>query len=181
MAVSDAQGKFLNLIIKSIGAKRIVEVGTLAGFSAIWMAKALPEDGELVTFELQEKHAKIAQENFIANGVSNKIRIVVGPAKENLPKLTEDGTFDLAFIDADKEGNVDYFKHAKRLLRKGGVIIVDNVVRNGRVPKLEINDYSVVGTRALLEYVRTDGEVEATTIATVGEKGYDGFMYAVKL
>jgi len=180
ISVSTAQGKLLNLIVKSIRAKKIVEVGTLAGYSAIWMAKALPADGKIVTFELEEKHAKVAQSNFEVAGLADKIQVIVGPASENMPKLTEDGTFDLAFIDADKKGNTDYFKNAKRLVRSGGVIIVDNVVRNGRVGIPAVSDESVEGVRTLLEYLRNDPEVEATTIATVGEKGYDGFLYAVK-
>jgi len=182
IAVSDAQGKLLNLIARSIRAKKVGEVGTLAGFSTIWLAKALPDDGQVVTFELEEKHAKVARSNFSVAGLSEKIKVIVGPAAETLPNLKEDGTFDLFFIDADKQGNLEYFKHAKRLVRSGGVIIVDNVVRNGRVARTEItNDESVEGVRRLLEYIQNDKEVEATTIATVGSKGYDGFTYALRL
>lgn len=106
---------------------------------------------------------------------------MVGPAAESLPKIGGDGTFDLAFIDADKQGNLEYFKQAKRLVRTKGVIIVDNVVRNGKVAIPDVSDSSIEGVRRLLEYIKGDHEVEATTIATVGEKGYDGFLYAVKL
>lgn len=153
-----------------------------------------------MTFELEEKHAQVsitplitlfallkeasqvALSNITNAGLAGKVFIIQGPASENLPELTEDGTYDLAFIDADKQGNLDYFKHAKRLVRPGGVIIVDNVVRNGRVARPEItNDEAVEGVRRLLEYVKDDKEVEATTIATVGAKGYDGLLYALKL
>lgn len=106
---------------------------------------------------------------------------MVGPAASTLPKLEGDGTFDLAFIDADKESNLEYFKEAKRLVRQKGVIIVDNVVRNGQVAVPEADNSSIQGVRRLLEYIKGDTEVEATTLATVGEKGYDGFLYAVKL
>jgi len=145
------------------------------------MAKALPVDGQIVTLELIQTHADAASANFAANSVSDKVRLIVGSAIDTLPTITEDGTFDLAFIDADKPSNLEYFKHAKRLVRPGGVIIVDNVVRNGQVGVPEYSDVNVDGVRRLLEYLRTDREVEATTIATVGEKGYDGFLYSVKL
>ncbi|KAG8924022.1 hypothetical protein FRC01_012024 [Tulasnella sp. 417] len=181
IAVSTALGKFLNLLITSIGAKKIVEVGTLAGYSTIWMAKAIPEGGKIITFELEEKHAQVARENFKNANVSHKVDVVVGPAIESLPKIGGDGTFDLAFIDADKESNLEYFKQAKRLVRTKGVIIVDNVVRNGKVADPEEKDSRVEGVRRLLEHIKGDNEVEGTTIATVGEKGYDGFLYAVKL
>ncbi|KIO15784.1 hypothetical protein M407DRAFT_235618 [Tulasnella calospora MUT 4182] len=178
IAVSTALGKFLNLLVTSIGAKKIIEVGTLAGYSTLWMAKAIPEDGEIITFELEEKHAKVARENLEKANVSHKVEVVVGPAAESLPKIGGDGTFDLAFIDADKESNLEYFKQAKRLLRTKGVIIVDNVVRNGKVAVPEESNNSIEGVRRLLEYIKGDKEVEGTTIATVGEKGYDGFLYA---
>ncbi|KAG9042027.1 hypothetical protein FS837_011438 [Tulasnella sp. UAMH 9824] len=181
IAVSTALGKFLNLLVTSIGAKKIIEVGTLAGYSTIWMAKAIPDDGKIITFELEEKHAEIARDNFVMANVLHKVKVVVGPAAESLPKIDGDGTFDLAFIDADKENNLEYFKQAKRLVRTKGVIIVDNVVRNGRVAVPDISDNSIEGVRRLLEYIKGDNEVEGTTIATVGEKGYDGFLYAVKL
>ncbi|KAG8948974.1 hypothetical protein FRC04_009175 [Tulasnella sp. 424] len=181
IAVSTAQGKFLSLLVMSVGAKKIIEVGTLAGYSTIWMAKALPDDGKIITFELEEKHAQVARENLNKANLSHKVDVIVGPAAESLPKITGDGTFDLAFIDADKEGNLEYFKQAKRLVRSKGVIIVDNVVRNGKVAVPEATNSSIEGVRRLLEHIKGDTEVEATTLATVGEKGYDGLLYAVKL
>ncbi|KAJ2922919.1 hypothetical protein H1R20_g14183, partial [Candolleomyces eurysporus] len=180
IAVSAAQGKLLNLLAKSIGAKRILEVGTLGGYSTIWLARALPDSGSLTTLELEEAHAKIARENLANAGLADKVDVIVGPAADTIKTLEPNPPYDLAFIDADKEGNLAYFTESKRLLRKGGVIIVDNVVRRGIVANPEYTDPSVEGVRALLKAIQGDKEVEATTIGTVGEKGYDGFLYAIK-
>jgi len=181
IAVSPAQGKLLNLVAKSIGAKRILEVGTLGGYSTIWMARALPQDGELVTCELDEKHAKIAQENVDTAGLSSKVKILQGPAYDSIVKLEPTPIpFDLVFIDADKENNLNYFTEAKRLLRKGGVIIVDNVVRYGKVSDPAIVNETTEGVRNLLRSIQHDEDIEATTIATVGERGFDGFLYAYR-
>ncbi|KAF7328162.1 tRNA threonylcarbamoyladenosine dehydratase [Mycena venus] len=177
-AVSAAQGKFLRLLASSIGAKRILEVGTLGGYSAIWLARALPADGELITLECNEKHAKVAQENIARAELSSKIKIIVGLGHESMLQLHPDIPFDLVFIDADKQSNMKYFTEAKRLVCKGG--IVDNVVRDGKVSNPEYTDASVEGVRALLQAIEGDAEVDATTIATVGEKGYDGFLYAIR-
>ncbi|KAJ6603235.1 O-methyltransferase family 3 protein [Mycena vulgaris] len=180
IAVSAAQGKFLNLLVSSISAKRILEVGTLGGYSTIWLARALPADGELITLEISETHAKVAQENIDRAGLGAKVKIIVGPAHASMLQMQPETLFDFIFIDADKRGNKDYFAEAKRLVRKGGVIIVDNVVRYGLVADPEYTDVNVEGVRALLEAVKGDTEVEATTMGTVGDKGYDGFMYAVR-
>ncbi|CCA69214.1 related to caffeoyl-coa o-methyltransferase [Serendipita indica DSM 11827] len=181
IAVSEAQGKFLFLLCKSIGAKRVLEVGTLGGYSTIWMAKALPADGYIITHELYAEHAAVATENFKQAGLSSKIRVVQGPAIDNLHKIPSSEPFDLVFIDADKTNNANYFREAERLVRPGGVIIVDNVVRRGRVADPNITDEAVEGTRELLRYIKGNKGVEATTMATVGTKGWDGFLYAVKL
>ncbi|KAI0709111.1 O-methyltransferase family 3 protein [Earliella scabrosa] len=199
IAVSAAQGKLLNLFARSIGAKRILEVGTLGGsvrsnetfpiehspsarsYSTIWLARALPEDGELITLELEEKHAKVAQANIDHAGLTSKVKIVLGAASDSLATLPSEPKFDLAFIDADKPSNLTYMLQAERLVRKGGVIIVDNVVRQGRVADPEQDDENVVGVRKLLEHLKTDTNVDATTIGTVGEKGYDGLLYAIRL
>ncbi|UJR32749.1 hypothetical protein I4U23_020208 [Adineta vaga] len=178
-AVSEAQGKFLNLLAKSIQARRILEIGTLGGYSTIWFAKSLPPDGEIVTCEISEEYAKIAQKNIDNAGLTNRVKILIGPATTTLPNINSDRSFDLAFIDADKQSNVDYFIQAKRLVRNGGIIIVDNVVRNGCVADLSQSDPSIEGVRRLLEYIQNDSTVEATTIGTVGEKGYDGFLFAI--
>ncbi|TFY72992.1 hypothetical protein EVG20_g36 [Dentipellis fragilis] len=180
IAVSAAQGKLLNLLAKSIQAKRILEVGTLGGYSTIWLARALPEGGQLLTCELEEKHARVAQQNVTAAGVADKVKIAVGPAADTLVKQHPDIPYDLAFIDADKPNNLTYFIEAKRLVRSGGVIIVDNVVRNGIVSDPSHTSPPSEGVRALLAHLKNDKDVECTTIATVGEKGYDGFLYSIR-
>ncbi|KAF8199360.1 O-methyltransferase-domain-containing protein [Mycena galopus ATCC 62051] len=180
IAVSAAQGKFLSLLASSIGAKRILEVGTLGGYSTIWLARALPDGGELITLEYNGKHAKVAEENIERAGLSSKVKILVGLGHDSMLALPSDNKFDLVFIDADKPSNVNYFTQAKRLVRKGGVIIVDNVVRYGRVADPEHVTPNTDGVRALLKILKGDPEVDATTIATVGDKGYDGFLYAIR-
>ncbi|THH19778.1 hypothetical protein EW146_g1450 [Bondarzewia mesenterica] len=181
IAVSAAQGKFLNLLVKSLNAKRILEVGTLGGYSTIWLARAIPDDGEIVTCELQEKNAQVAQENIAHAGLASKVKILLGPAADSLKALQPEQPFDFVFIDADKPGNLTYYLEAKRLVKKGGVIIVDNVVRNGLVSDTSYTDASCEGVRVLLDFMKDDKEVEATTMATVGEKGYDGFLYVIRL
>lgn len=178
IAVSAAQGKQLYLTALSIGAKRILEVGTLGGYSAIWMARALGTDGELVTLEIDAKHADVARANISRARPAAKVEIVVGPAIKSLPALT--GPFDLAFIDADKESNADYFAHALRLSRKGSVIVVDNVVRGGAVTDPNGNA-QVQGVRRLFDLVAREKRVSATAIQTVGVKGHDGYLTAVVL
>ncbi|KAF8241077.1 O-methyltransferase family 3 protein [Tricholoma matsutake] len=180
IAVSAAQGKFLKLLASSIGAKRILEVGTLGGYSTIWLARALPEGGKLVTLELAEKHAAVAKENISNAGLSGKVEVTTGKALDSLVAMHPDIPFDLIFIDADKPSIIHYFAEAKRLVRKGGVIIVDNVVRYGLVGDPSYSDDNVEGVRTLLKALKGDQDVDATTIATTGEKGYDGFLYAVK-
>lgn len=167
------------------------------------MGKGLSSDGELITLEVSEENAEagphycrgsrikvliawfyglqVARQNIANASLSSKIKVVVGPAVETMPKLGPAGSFDLVFIDADKENNLEYFIEAKRLVRIGGVIIVDNVVRNGRVADPGDDDSRVLGVRRLLNHLKTESAVDATTIATVGEKGYDGFIYSVKL
>ncbi|KAH9914535.1 O-methyltransferase family 3 protein [Amylocystis lapponica] len=181
IAVSIAQGKFLNLLARSMGARRILEVGTLGGFSAIWLSRALPADGELVSLELSEKHAQVAWGNLAHTGLASKVRVIVGPATDNMKALQPTPSFDLVFIDADKPGNLTYFLEAKWLVRTGGVIIVDNFVRDGLVADPAETGEFVECVRTLLEHLKTDPEVDATTISTVGEKGWDGFLYAIRL
>jgi len=181
IAVSEAQGKFIHLLVKSIKATRILEVGTLGGYSTIWLARALPGNGQLISLEISEKNAEVARKNIHHAGLDSQVQILVGPAVETLPTLQPEPHFDLAFIDADKASSLEYFKEAKRLVRSGGVIIVDNVVRYGRVADPNFSDDAVDGVRRLLEYIKDDRTVEATTLPTVGEKGFDGFLYALKL
>ncbi|KAL5490484.1 hypothetical protein ACEPAI_5317 [Sanghuangporus weigelae] len=181
--VSTAQGKFLNLSARSIGAKRILEVGTLGGYSTIWLGRALPVDGKLITLEISEKHASVARENIQRAGLSDKVETKIGPAAETLKTLQPDELFDFVFIDADKPGNLAYFLQAKRLTRKGAIIIVDNVVRGGKVALEPENteDANVNGIRKLLEHLKGDKEVDATTLGLAGEKGYDGILYSIRL
>ncbi len=178
IAVSAAHGKLLHLLALSIGARRILEIGTLGGYSAIWMARALPDDGRLVTLEIDPRNAEVASRNLKRAGVNQKVEIKIGPAISQLPALH--GPFDLAFIDADKESNADYFDHAVRLSRKGGLIVVDNVVRNGAVIDAGGNA-QVQGVRRMMDAISKDKRVSATAVQTVGTKGYDGFLIAVVL
>ncbi|KAH7096105.1 O-methyltransferase family 3 protein [Auriculariales sp. MPI-PUGE-AT-0066] len=180
IAVSMAQGKFLNLLVRSHKWRRILEVGTLGGYSAIWLARGLPPDGELITLELSERHATVARENIERAGLTAKVKVIVGNAAETLKTLTDNASFDFAFVDADKENNAIYVEHAKRLVRSGGVIIIDNVVRNGQLADETNTESRVEGCRNLLRSMKEDQELEGTTIATVGEKGYDGFLYALR-
>ena len=176
IAVSAAQGKLLHLLAMSISAKRILEIGTLGGYSAIWMARALPADGKLVSLEIDPRNAEVASRNIARAGLGDRVEILVGPAISRLPALQ--GPFDLAFIDADKESNADYFDHAVRLSRPGGVIVVDNVVRNGAVIDAGGNAM-VQGVRRMMDAIHADKRVTATAVQTVGVKGYDGFLMAV--
>jgi predicted O-methyltransferase YrrM len=172
IGVSAPQGKMLHLFVQMIGAQRILEIGTLAGYSAIWMAKALPKDGRLVTLEIDPKHAGVARDNVALAGLSNVVEIRVGRALDTLPQL--DGAFDLMFVDADKVNIPAYFEWCLKLSHSGSVIVVDNVVRNGAV--IDPNgDDAVQGVRRLNEMVARERRVSATTIQTVGSKGYDGF------
>jgi predicted O-methyltransferase YrrM len=175
--VTPAQGKLLHLLARSVGARRILEVGTLGGYSTIWLARALPADGELVTCEINPDHADVARSNLARAGLEPRVDIRVGPAIETLPGL--DGPFDLVFVDADKPSNPDYFREALRLSRPGTVIVVDNVVRGGRVADAGSDDPAVVGTRTLADVVGREPRVDATVIQTVGPKGYDGFLLAL--
>jgi predicted O-methyltransferase YrrM len=181
IAVSAAQGKLLQLLAKLQGARNILEVGTLGGYSAIWMARALPPGGRLVTLEIDAKHAAVARVNLARAGVADAVDLRLGPALETLPKLfaEEAGPFDLVFIDADKPSNPDYFRWALQLTRPGSLIIVDNVVRDGAVIDAASKDASVQGVRHLNELVAAEPRVSATVIQTVGSKGYDGLAIAL--
>jgi predicted O-methyltransferase YrrM len=177
IAVSPSQGKFLHILARAIGAKRILELGTLAGYSAIWLARALPPDGKLVTVELDPAHAEVAQQSFARAGVSGVIDLRVGAALDVLRTLEAGRTapFDFVFIDADKGNYPDYFDHAIRLCRPGALIVADNIVRDGQVIDASSADPSVIGVRLFMERVADDRRVMATALQTVGVKGYDGF------
>jgi predicted O-methyltransferase YrrM len=175
IAVSPSQGKMLNLIARIHGARKILEIGTLAGYSTIWLARALPADGKLITLEVDSRHAGVAAQNIAAAGLGDRVEIRVGKALDTLPTLTDEGPFDLFFIDADKVNNPSYVRWALDHSRKGTVIIVDNVVRSGLVLDADSTDPSVVGTRELGELLAKEPRVSATMVQTVGSKGYDGF------
>ena len=178
--VSPAQGKFLYLLAKIQGARRILEVGTLGGYSTIWLARALPKGGKLITLEIEKRHADVARENLKRAGVTSLVEQRVAPAAESLEALVKEGAdaFDLIFIDADKPNNPVYLEWALRLARPGTVLIVDNVIREGAVIDAESGDASVKGTRRLFELMAADRRLEATALQTVGSKGYDGFVVA---
>jgi predicted O-methyltransferase YrrM len=178
--VSPCQGKLLHLMVKMQNARRILEMGTLGGYSTIWMARALPLDGLLVTLEAEPKHAIVAQQNIQRAGLDHLVRILTGKALESLPKVMAEykDPFDFIFIDADKVNTPEYFKWALELSRPGTVIIVDNVVRKGEVANSESADPNIQGMRRLIEMLANDSRVAATAIQTVGSKGYDGFVIA---
>ena len=179
--VSPAQGKFLHVLAKAIGAKRILEIGTLGGYSAIWLARALPADGRLVTLEYSARHAEVARANIERAGLAAKVRVRVGPALETLPKLAAEaaGAFDFVFIDADKPNNAAYLDWAVKLARPGALVICDNVVRGGAVAVAKGADANALGSRALFDAVEADPRLTASALQTVGAKGWDGFMIAV--
>ena len=175
--VAPNQGKLLHLLARLRQARRILEVGTLGGYSTIWLARALPADGRLVTLELDSRYADVARANFARAGLTDRIDLHVGLATVGLARLVSNRCepFDLVFIDADKAGTADYFASALKLSCRGTVIIVDNVVRNGAVIDSASTDASVIGIRRFNEAVAAEPRVTATAIQTVGVKGYDGF------
>jgi len=177
IAVAPNQGKLLMLIARIQGARRILEVGTLGGYSSIWLARALPADGRLVTLEADATHAKVARDNIARAGLAGKVELRLGPARQSLAKLVEEKSepFDLVFIDADKPSNPDYFTQALELTRRGSLIIADNVVRDGDVLDAESRDAGVRGIRRFNELVAAERRVTATALQTVGSKGHDGF------
>lgn len=177
ISVTPAHGMMLHLFARMVGARRVLEIGTLGGYSAIWMARALPVDGRLVTLEISEKHAAVARTNVDRAGVGGLVEIVVAPAISTLATL--EPPFDMAFVDADKESTADYFAHCVRLVRPGGVIVVDNVVRKGEVVDATSENSMVQGVRRFNDSLGSYPNVVATTVQTVGAKGYDGFTLAL--
>ena len=178
--VSAPQAKLLHLLAKVIGAQRILEVGTLAGYSGIWLARALPAGGKLVTIELRPDHAAVAKDNFEAAGVSDKVDLRIGKALDVLPTIETEGLgpFDLSFIDADKPNNSNYLEWAIRLSRSGSVIVLDNVVRGGAVVDRS-TDVNAAGAHDAVAWLAGRPDVDSTVIQTVGTKGYDGFAIAL--
>jgi predicted O-methyltransferase YrrM len=179
--VSPAQGKLLNLLARMVHAKRILEVGTLGGYSTIWLARALQPGGKVVTLELDPHHARIAQANVERAGLSGSVDIRVGPALKSLEALGKEAgePFDLIFIDADKPNNPNYLARAMKLSRPGTVIVCDNVIRDGDVIEAKSRDENVQGARAAFDFIGNEKRLDGTAIQTVGVKGYDGFTIAI--
>jgi len=177
--VSATQGKLLYLLAKIKGAQNILEIGTLGGYSSIWLARALPETGKVYTLEIDPTYAEIAKQNILQAGCGNKVEVMVGNALDSLPILKQSGPlFDFIFIDADKPNNPHYLKWALELANAGALIIADNVVRNGEVIDDKSEDERVQGVRQFMELLQQNPRIEATAIQTVGIKGYDGFVLA---
>lgn len=179
--VSPPLGKLLHVLARSVSARAILEIGTLGGYSTTWLARALADGGRLVTLEYESKHAEVARRNLARAGVADRVEIRVGRALELLPQVERDGIgpFDFVFVDADKGNNPEYFRWALRLARKGTLIVIDNVVRSGKVTDATSADSDVVGTRRVLEMMAAEPRVAATAVQTVGVKGHDGFAIAV--
>ncbi|MCD2195468.1 O-methyltransferase [Actinomycetospora endophytica] len=176
IAVSPLQGEFLALLVQMVGARRVLEVGTLGGYSGTVIARALPSDRSLVTLEVDQHHADVARGVFEDAGVADRVEVVVGTAAETMTRLG--GPFDLVFVDADKPSNATYVREALRLSHPGTVIVVDNVVRHGAVADLGDDSAAVVGSRNVTELIAAEPRLEATAMQTVGAKGWDGFLLA---
>ncbi|HEX2659682.1 MAG TPA: O-methyltransferase, partial [Polyangia bacterium] len=179
--ITPTMGKMLHLLARMQGARRILEIGTLGGYSTIWLARALPAGGRLVTLELEARHADVARANLQRAGLGDVVDLRLGRALDTLPRLQAEagGPFDLVFIDADKQSNPDYFQWALKLARVGSVIVVDNVIRDGAVIDAANREPAVEGVRRLNQMLGTEPRVSATALQTVGAKGYDGFALAL--
>ena len=179
--VSPTQGKLLRLLARMAGARRILEIGTLGGYSSLWLAGALPADGRLITLELNARHAAVARSNFKRAGTTDRIELREGPALDSLAKLQAEGMppFDFFFIDADKPNNPNYLAWALKLCRRGSVMVFDNVVRDGAVLNERSDDPAVQSTRRLHDLLGAEPRLSVTAIQTVGVKGHDGFALAL--
>ncbi|WP_043641894.1 O-methyltransferase [Chromobacterium haemolyticum] len=177
--VSPLQGRFLHILARLMQAKRVLEIGTLGGYSTIWLARALPPGGRVVTLEANPAHADTARANLAAAGVAEKVELREGPALDSLPLLAGGEPFDLIFIDADKPNNPAYLEWALKLARPGAAIVGDNVARGGAVANVVSQDPSVRGVRRFLEDMGTEPRLTATALQTVGVKGWDGFSIAI--
>lgn len=177
--VAPNQGKLLHLFARMVNARRILEIGTLGGYSTIWLARALPPEGSLVTLEADAAHADVARINIARAGLSEQVELRVGPALTSLPQLSPDAPFDLIFIDADKPNNPEYLRWALALSRPGTVIIGDNVVRDGAVTDATSTDNRVQGVRRFFDMMANEPRLSATALQTVGSKGWDGFSIAI--
>lgn len=177
--VAPVQGKFLHLLARMAGARRILEVGTLGGYSTVHLARALPDGGRLVSLEIDPRHAEVARRNIAGAGLADRVEVRVGPAVDTLAAMRGDPPFDFVFIDADKPSNVAYLRAALELSRRGTTIVVDNVVREGGVLEAGSGDLRIRGTRALFDAVAAEPRLSATAVQTVGAKKWDGFLLAV--
>ncbi|MFF4661713.1 O-methyltransferase [Streptomyces sp. NPDC001282] len=179
--VAASQGKLLHLLARLRGARTVLEIGTLGGYSTIWLARALPEGGRVVTLEADPAYAEVARANIARAGLAHVVDVRVGPALDTLPELAAEGQgpFDVVFIDADKPSNPDYLAWSLRLTRPGSLIIADNVVRDGEVTDGGSDDPKVRGVRRFTELVAAEPTLSATALQTVGVKGYDGLMLAL--
>jgi predicted O-methyltransferase YrrM len=179
--VSAPQGKLIHLLARMSGARKALEIGTLGGYSTIWLARALPDEGRLITLEVSAKHAEIARRNVARAGLGDKVEVRTGAALTTLPRLEAEGLgpFDFVFIDADKTNNAAYLEWALRLSRQGTVIVVDNVVRECGIVEAASRDPDVIGVRRMFELMAREPRLSATAIQTVGAKGWDGFALAV--
>lgn len=179
--VSSAQGKLLHLLARIMGARNILEIGTLGGYSTIWMARALPEGGRIITLEADPKHAEVARKNFARAGVDSKVELRLGKALDTLPEIAAEGRgpFDMFFIDANKSNMPEYFEWSLKLARKGSIIFADNVVRDGAVLDAKSKDVDIQGVRRFAEMVGREKRVSATAMQTVNAKSYDGFALAL--
>lgn len=179
--VSAPQGKLIHLLARMMGARKILEIGVLGGYSTIWLARALPDDGRLISLELNPRNAEIARSNIARAGLGAKVEIRIGPALNSLPRVEAEGLgpFDFVFIDADKTNNAAYLEWALRLSRPGTAIVVDNVVRDGEVADAASRDPDVIGVRRMFDLIAREPRLSATAIQTVGAKGWDGFALAV--
>jgi predicted O-methyltransferase YrrM len=179
--VSAPQGKLIHLLARMAGARKALEIGALGGYSTIWLARALPDDGQLISLELNPKNAEVARRNVARAGLSARVEIRIGAALRTLPKIESEGLgpFDFVFIDADKTNNAAYLEWAVRLSRPGAAIVVDNVVREGEVIEAASGDPDVVGVRRMFELITREPRLSATAIQTVGAKGWDGFALAI--
>jgi caffeoyl-CoA O-methyltransferase len=181
ISVSPNQGKFLHLLVRIANARKILELGTLAGYSTIWMARALPEDGKLISLEIDPRHAAVARKNIERAGLSEKVEVQVGKAIDLLSQLVEKkaGPFDMIFIDADKEPYAEYFEWALKLSRSGTLIIADNVIRDGQVLNPDVEDSKVKGVQRFNKALAANKKVTATILQTIGVKEYDGMAIAI--
>jgi predicted O-methyltransferase YrrM len=179
--VSPSQGKLLFLLARILGARRILEIGTLGAYSSIWLARALPPGGRLITLESEPAHAEVARANLARAGLTEVVDLRLGPAQETLPQLAAEGAgpFDLIFIDADKPSYPEYLRWSLQLVRRGSLLIADNVIRSGQVAESTNVDPNIQGVRRFLEMVAAEARLSATAIQTVGSKGYDGLAFAL--